>query len=158
MHSSWNAPAIQIVYHGPHQSVCGVQHSTNLLESQKLIHLQRHKDMDKVFSRGSGGHAAEDLEIIIHRASTVLSSSQGLKTQTTASVFHILQPDTLLDMFCSQILDHITGQCPTTHTASRQAYLSIPWTGQANPSGNSGETLNVKLCMLHVNIELLSYL
>jgi hypothetical protein len=71
---------------------------------------------------------------------------------------HILQPDTLLDMFCSHILDHITGQCATTHTPSGHAYLSIPRTGQANLSGNSGETLNVKLCMLHVNIELLSYL
>jgi hypothetical protein len=157
MHSSWNAPAIQIVYHGPHQSVCGNQHSTNLLESQKLIHLHRHKDMDKVFSRvrrtccwRSGNHNAQSFH-----CSFIISRTEN---SNYSICLHILQPDTLLDMFCSHILDHITGQCPTTHPASRQAYLSIPWTGQANLSGNSGETLNVKLCMLHVNIELLSYL
>jgi hypothetical protein len=157
MHSSWNAPAIQIVYHGPHQSVCGVQHSTNLLESQNWYIYTDTKTWTKS-SAGSGEHAAEDLEIIMHRASTVLSIISRTENSNYSICLHILQPDILLDIFCSHILDHITGQCPTTHTASRQAYLSIPWTGQANLSENSGKTLNVKLCMLHVNIELLSYL
>jgi len=98
----------------------------------------------------SGNHNAQSFH-----CSFIISRTEN---SNYSICLHILQPDTLLDMFCSHILDHITGQCPTTHTASRQAYLSIPWTGQANLSGNSGETMNVNLCMLHVNIELLTYL